>query len=111
LEFVRRKGRGPLFYDPKRRRPGAKKPQPKISAKNVARWVHTLGIDVGRRFRKDPNHAWRHLFRTLARDAGIEESIVNAIQGHAAAHVGASYGETLLRTAARAIGRIALPGI
>ena len=79
LEFVRRRGRGPLFYDTKRRRPGAKKPQPKIAAKDVARWVHTLGIDVGRRFRKDPNHAWRHLFRTLARDAGVEESVVNAI--------------------------------
>jgi integrase len=111
LEFVQRRGRGPLFFDPKRRRPGAKKPQPKIAAKNVARWVHTLGIDVGRRFRKDPNHAWRHLFRTLARDAGVEGSVVDAIQGHSASSVGRSYGETLLRTSARAISRIGLPGI
>ena len=36
IEFVGRSGRGPLFYDPKRRRPEAKKPQPKIVAKNVA---------------------------------------------------------------------------
>ena len=43
VEFAERKGRGPLFYDPRRRRPGAKKPQPKIVAKNVARWVHTWG--------------------------------------------------------------------
>jgi|SRR5262245_35292493 len=111
LEFVRHKGRGHLLYDPMRRRAGAKKPQPKIAAKDVARWVHTLGIDVGRRFRKDPNHAWRHLLRTLARDAGIEGSPVDALQGHSASSVGQGYGETLLRTAARAIGRIALPGI
>jgi hypothetical protein len=37
-----RRGRGPLVYDPKRRCSGAKKPQPKIVAKNVARWMHTL---------------------------------------------------------------------
>ena len=109
--FVERSGSGPLFYDPKRRRPGAKRPPPKIVAKHVARWVHTLGIEVGRRYRKDPNHAWRHLFRTLARDARIEESVVSAIQGHSAATVGQSYGETLLETAARAIASIPLPGI
>jgi integrase len=111
LAFAEQSGPGPLFYDPKRRRPGAKKPQPKIVAKNVARWVHTLGINVGRHLRKDPNHAWRHLFRTVCRDAGIEESVVNAIQGHSAASVGQSYGETLLRTAARAVARIPLPGV
>ena len=110
-DFVDHCAQGPLFYEAKRRHPGAKKPQPKIVAKSVARWVHTLGISVGRRFRKDPNHAWRHLFRTLARDASIEESVVNAIQGHAAATVGQSYGETLLRTAQRAIERIPLPGV
>jgi integrase len=58
-EFVAHRAEGLLFYDPKRRHPDAKKPQPKIVAKNVARWVHTLRIIVGRRFRKDPNHAWR----------------------------------------------------
>ena len=111
LDFVEKSGKGPLFFDPKGRRPGAKKPQPKIVAKNVARWVHTLGIEVGLQFRKAPNHAWRHLFRTLARDVGIEESVVDAILGHAAASVGRSYGETRLATSAKAIARIPLPGV
>ena len=111
LEFVKRKGKGPLFYDPKRRRPGAKKPQPKIVAKNVARWVHSLDIGVGRKARKDPNHAWRHLFRTLARDVGVDESVSHAITGHAASNVGQAYGETWLTTAARAIARLPLPGV
>jgi integrase len=111
VSFAENSGPGPLFYDPKRPRRGGKRPPPKIVAKHVARWVHTLGIEVGRRHRKDPNHAWRHLFRTLARDAGIAESVMDSIQGHAAATVGQNYGETLLSTAARAIARIPLPGI
>jgi integrase len=106
LAFVKSRGRGPLFYDPKRRHPEAKKPQSKIVAKHVARWVHGLGIDVGRRHRKDPNHGWRHLHTTLLRDLGVSDSVIDAIQGRAAASVGHGYGETLLRTAARAIASI-----
>jgi hypothetical protein len=37
--------------------------------------------------------------------------VVNAIHGHAAATIGQRYGETLLRTAQRAIERIPLPGV
>jgi integrase len=112
LAFVRSKGRGPLFYDPNQRRPGAKKPQPKIVAKNVAAWVHRLGIEVGRKeHRKDPNHAWRHLFKTLGRDAGIQDSVLDAITGNSAPTVGREYGETWLTTASRAVTRIQLPGL
>ena len=111
LAFVKSRGCGPLFYDPKRRRPEAKKPQPKIVAKHVARWVHGLGIEVGRRHRKDPNHGWRHVHTTLLRDLGVSDSVIDAIQGRAAASVGHGYGETLLRTAARATARIPLPGV
>jgi integrase len=111
LEFVKARPPGPLFFDARKRRPGAKKPQSKIVAKNVAGWVHTLGIDVGVRHRKAPNHAWRHFFRTSARDVGIEESVADAILGHAAGIVGRGYGETRLSTAARAIARMPLPGL
>lgn len=103
---------GPLFFDPARRRPGAKKPQPKIVAKNVAAWVHRLDVKVGRaEHRKDPNHAWRHLFKTLGRDAGVEDSVLYAITGNGPPTVGRRYGETWMTTAARAIAKIALPGI
>jgi integrase len=111
LDFVKERGVGPLFLDPSKRRAGAKKPQPKIVAKNVARWVHSLDIKVGLKVRKAPNHAWRHFFRTSARDVGIEESVADAILGHAAGSVGRGYGETRLPTAARAIARMPLPGL
>jgi len=110
VAFVRSSGSGPLFFDPKRRRQGAKRPQPKIVAKNVARWIHTLGIDVGLHRRKAPNNAWRHLFHTSAQDAGINESVIEAIMGYAPATVRQSYGEVRLVTSARAAARIPLPG-
>jgi integrase len=101
---------GALFFDPHRRKPGAKKPQAKIVAKNVAAWVHRLGIEVGRKeHRKDPNHGWRHLFKTLGREAGIQDSVLDAITGNAPVTVGQAYGETWSTTTARSIALIQLP--
>lgn len=111
LDFVRGRRSGPLFFDPKRRRNEAARPQQKIVAKNVAAWVHRLGLDVGRQHRKDPNHAWRHLFRTLATEAGVPSNVIASIQGHAPGSVGESYGEVSLMAKERAIQRLPLPGL
>lgn len=112
VDFARRKGSGPLFFDPSRRRIGAKKPAPKIVAKNVAAWVHRLDVKVGRtEHRTDPNHGWRHLFKTLGRDVGVEDSVLDAITGNGPPTVGRRYGETWLTTAARAVAKIPLPGV
>jgi integrase len=64
VDFAHANGAGPLFFDPRRRNNNARKPQPKIVSKNVASWVNKLDVGVGRENRKDPNHAWRHWFRT-----------------------------------------------
>ena len=112
LKFAKLKNTGALFFDPERRKPGAKKPQAKIVAKNVASWVHRLGIEVGRKeHRKDPNHGWRHLFKTLGREAGVQDSVLDAITGNAPPTVGQAYGETWLSTAARSVALIQLPGL
>jgi len=111
LEFVRGRGSGPLFFDPKRRKNEAARPQQKIVAKNVAAWVHRLGLDVGRQYRKDPNHGWRHLFRTLATEAGVQSNVIAAIQGHAPGSVGEGYGEVSLISKDRAIRLLPLPGV
>lgn len=103
MDFVKSRGSGPLFYDPAKRRPGAKKEQSKIVAKKVANWVHKLGLNVGKGARKAPNHAWRHFFRTMARDAKVADSVASAILGHRPATVGETYGETRLSTMAEAI--------
>lgn len=111
MEFVKGKSDGPLFYDPKRRQKDSTKPSAKIVSKNLANWVHTLGLEVGRVHRKDPNHAWRHYFKTVARAHGVQDSVSDRITGHAAANEGQNYGGLWLETLYEAIAKLPLPGM
>lgn len=43
--------------------------------------------------RVQPNHGWRHRFKTMGRQLQIPSDVMNAILGHAAASVGDSYGD------------------
>jgi integrase len=52
-----------------------------------------------------PNHAWRHAFKTRGREVGIADSVLDAICGHAPANVGASYGHVSLPTQVDAMER------
>lgn len=83
LEYVgaveARLGRhGPLFFRPP---PHPPRKHPAIRAsERLARWVRGLGVtDPG----IQPNHAWRHTFRTHASRAGIEKRIRDEICGPA----------------------------
>jgi integrase len=48
----------------------------------------------------DPNvkplHGFRHTFKTRGRDAGIEDSVLDVICGHAPRSVGGAYGSVTL---------------
>ena len=81
---------GPLFYDPTRGRGGSSaNPLSKKVGERLAAWVRKLGIvDVG----VDPNHGWRHSFKTRGRRGGMRDSILDAIQGHAPQTEGRKYG-------------------
>ncbi|MEW4457777.1 tyrosine-type recombinase/integrase [Roseibium algicola] len=50
-----------------------------------------------------PNHGWRHTFKTIGREAGIEGSILDAICGHAPDTVGKEYGSVTVKTMAKAL--------
>jgi integrase len=39
-----------------------------------------------------PNHAWRHTFKTICLEAGIEERAADYMQGHASKGQGRRYG-------------------
>lgn len=43
-----------------------------------------------------PSHGWRHSFKTIGREAGIEDSVLDAICGHAPKSVGGAYGSVTL---------------
>ncbi|MFI0844361.1 site-specific integrase [Mesorhizobium sp. IMUNJ 23232] len=44
-----------------------------------------------------PNHGWRHLFKTIGRENGIADSVLDGICGHAPSSVGGSYGGVSLK--------------
>ncbi len=101
LTIARRAGGKPIFYDPERARGGsAGNAHHKKVGERLAGWVRDLGVDDPN---VQPNHGWRHLFKTLARRAGIAPEVRDAIQGHAPRSVGEAYGEWPIDVLAQAI--------
>lgn len=80
IDFVRTRGEGPLFYA---------KPMIKKGANQIHRsaWV---GTAIGEWIRKQgfddptkaPNHAFRHYFKTIAHEVGVDPITANWLQGH-----------------------------
>jgi integrase len=82
---------GPLFFDPMKHRGGGNgNPQSKKVAERLAKWVRELGVDDPE---VQPNHGWRHRFKTQARAAKIEYELREHLQGHAVRTDGADYGD------------------
>jgi len=52
--------------------------------------VRSLGID---HVEVDPNHGWRHRFKSVARSKSIEVATIDHLQGHTPSTVGESYGD------------------
>lgn len=50
-----------------------------------------------------PNHGWRHLFKTIGVEAGVQERVLDAICGHVPTTVGGRYGQVTLRAKADAV--------
>jgi integrase len=92
VDFVKRKGSGRLFYDPRRRRRGTELyPQNQKVGEKLAEWAREVGLDDPA---VDPNHGWRHRFKTVAKSVRMDAEIRDAIQGHAPRTEGERYGET-----------------
>jgi integrase len=103
IDFVKSRKSGPLFYDPKRSTGKAKTPQSEQRAIKLADWVRretNLDKDV------DPNHGWRHTFKTKALEVGIPERISDAITGHSSASVARSYETPTVGMKAEALGKL-----
>lgn len=96
---------GPIFYDPSRSRGGAlAHPQSKKVGERIAKWVRdVVGITDAN---VQPNHGWRHRFKTIARDARMDREIADRIQGHAPRTVAETYGEVSVKALYREIRRV-----
>lgn len=105
ISAVQEVEQGPIFYEPSARRIASESSRHfKKVGERLAQWVRQeVGItdpDI------KPNHAWRHTFKSLSYDVGIEERLVDAIQGHAAKTTGRTYGSPSLVAKAEAIGKL-----
>jgi len=92
---------GPLFYDPKRRKkPTTENTQARKTGEHLGRWVREIGlVDT----EVQPNHGWRHRFKTQARRVGMDAEIRDVIQGHVPRTEGEKYGNTDLKAKYEAI--------
>lgn len=71
------------------------------------RWRKTLKVEG----RDKCFHAFRHVFKTACRSAGIGEDIHDAITGHSKGHEGRNYGKFPLLALNRAIHRVRYPDL
>jgi integrase len=105
LEFVKgvlavKSPEGGLFYEG--RNDAGKILRSDGVANKLSKWVRSLGItDPG----VSPNHGWRHMFKTRARRAGIDQGIRDAICGHSSRSVAQDYEHVDVEDMAEAIKR------
>ncbi|WEX77960.1 integrase [Sinorhizobium numidicum] len=101
IEFVQSRPQGPLFYIPndRKRKPGHT--QAASVRGKVSDWVRDVAKITDRRVQ--PNHAWRHRFKTVARDVDIAPRYMDAIQGHEDGSASSDYGENTMKALYREI--------
>ena len=121
LDFVAASSAGPLFHRTKPRSalrkgsgavrgltsappdsPFSINPASAVAA-TVAEWVNSLGVIDGK---VAPNHGWRHRFKTVAIEVGMNQRAADALQDHAARTAGEAYGDVTLKAKYTAINML-----
>ncbi|WP_341642243.1 DUF6538 domain-containing protein [Phycobacter sp. K97] len=103
LDFIRNSKSGYLFHSGSSTAAEALKRSGNARDK-IAVWVReSVGITDER---IQPNHAWRHRFKTVGRNADIAPEYLGAIQGHAGRTAGEDYGEYPVETLYREICKL-----
>lgn len=102
LEFVDGSPEGPLFMDPRASRGGKTPPSERISQR-LGEWVREIGVTDPE---VQPNHGWRHRFKTLGRDFDLRPDALRYIQGHAPLGADEHYGDHKARALFREISKL-----
>ncbi|WP_374393795.1 site-specific integrase [Tabrizicola sp.] len=98
IDFVKSSKSGPLFHNaakPEKYLDGAR-----VTAGRLSEWLNRTGVVPEG---VQPSHGWRHRFKTLGRELGLSDRIVDAIQGHAGRTAGDGYGDVSILAMARVI--------
>ena len=96
--------KGHIFFDPAKHRGGSLgNPQSKKVAERLAKWVRSTGVDDPA---VQPNHGWRHRFKTQARIHKMDKEARDAIQGHSSGTEGEKYGDQPIITLVRALKKL-----
>lgn len=88
LDFVESSAQGALFFDEDRKRKGNRTSLAEVVSKDIARWIRrATDLDP----HVDPNHGWRHTWKTRASGCRIPEREMDAIVGHGPGSVARRY--------------------
>lgn len=101
FDFLNSVAPGPLFHTEANPEKFAAKAS--RVANRLATWVRK-SADVPKGVQ--PNHAWRHRFKTQCRELGISDRVADAIQGHAGRTASDGYGDVTLKTKINAIDQL-----
>lgn len=91
MVWAEKQAAGPLFIDSTKvsyDRPW------RLVAKNLAEWIRSEVQITDPRIQ--PNHAWRHTFKTIADEAGMDPKFSDHICGHSPKTEGHRYGRRTL---------------
>lgn len=100
LHFVKASADGPLFYPARQGKDAVA--GARTVAGRVSQWLQKLDVVPDG---VSPNHGWRHRFKTVGREEGVSDRVIDAIQGHAGKTSGDNYGDVTLKTKHQAILR------
>jgi integrase len=100
-DFIKASNPGPLFHGGTEPEKYATKAE-RIS-NQLGTWLRRSGLVPDG---VQPNHGWRHRFKTQCRELGVSDHVSDAIQGHAGKTASDGYGDTTLITKIAAIDRL-----
>lgn len=105
-DFVSSLPDGPIFYSlaPVRGKPADPVERAQSAGAKVGQWVRDfVGITDPN---VQPNHAWRHRFKTVARDSKMDLEVRDAIQGHEDGRAASDYGEVSVKAMWEAVQKL-----
>lgn len=90
-EFVRAASPGPLFHAARTKDKCLA--NARATAGRLSEWLQKLGlVPEG----VAPNYGWRHRFKTIGRELGVSDRVLDAIQGHPGRTASDAYGDVTI---------------